>query len=106
MPDPKETRNEQHEKLQIVRALAEEGFRQLDQGKGIPIDSDADLFTLFDRIDRDAVADAKAMMLRRLAAEGIEQIDRGEGIHIDSYDELEALIARIGRDAASKPDRP
>jgi antitoxin ParD1/3/4 len=45
-------KREEDEKLKLLRALAKEGFRQLDQGLGIEIGSDEELREFMERIDR------------------------------------------------------
>ncbi len=39
-------------KLEVLRALAAEGFRELDEGKGIVLHNDQELVEFMDEIDR------------------------------------------------------
>lgn len=54
-----QTREDQ-EKLELLRTLAAEGYRQLDQGDGIEVRSRRELEALLDRIDRRASKSIKA----------------------------------------------
>jgi antitoxin ParD1/3/4 len=57
--------HEDQEKLNVLRALASEGFTELDQGKGIPMDSLEDLTELIGQAGRRAAGD-----VARRAADG------------------------------------
>lgn len=50
---------EHRDKLKALRELAAEGFRQIDQGEGIQINSKRDLVQLMDTIDRRAISASK-----------------------------------------------
>ncbi len=47
--------HEDQKKLELLRTLAAEGYRQLDRGEGVQIKSRRELEDLMDRIDRRAI---------------------------------------------------
>jgi antitoxin ParD1/3/4 len=52
-------RREEHEKLELLRSLAAEGFRQIDQGLGIELKDDQELADFIEQIDRRVVTKAR-----------------------------------------------